>query len=183
MDQLVAGVDDIRQSPTDSGRVELIVRRPETNLREVVSEARLDPDLGLVGDSWRARVGDAPNAAHLQAQITLMNARSAALVAVDAERRQLAGDQLFVDLNLSHDNLPAGSRLQLGSAVVEISELPHTGCRKFAARFGDEALAFVNSEVGRQLRLRGVNARIVIAGTVRVGDIVSSVSVPVAASS
>lgn len=177
-EQLAAGLDEIRNSPVDDGRVELIVRRPERDVREIVSEATLDLDRGLVGDSWLARAGGAPNAANMQAQITLMNARFAALVAVDADRRPLAGDQLFVDMDLSHDNLPAGAQLELGSAVVEISELPHTGCRKFSARFGDDALAFVNSDVGRQLRLRGVNCRIVVGGTVRVGDAVRRVPAP-----
>jgi hypothetical protein len=177
-EQLMAGLDHVRSSPSDDGRVELIVRRPERDLREVVFEARLDPEVGLVGDSWLARVGGAPNVAHLQAQLTLMNARCAALVAVDPDRRQLAGDQVFVDFDLSHANSPAGSQLQLGSAVVEISELPHTGCRKFSARFGDDALAFVNSEVGRELRLRGVNTRVIVEGTVRVGDAIRRVPAP-----
>jgi MOSC domain-containing protein YiiM len=105
-------------------------------------------------------------------QLTLMNARTAALVAQDADRWALAGDQIFVDLDLSHDNLPAGTRLAIGSAVIEVSAEPHTGCKKFVARFGLEAMKFVNSPMGRQLRLRGMNTQVVQAGTVRVGDTV-----------
>jgi MOSC domain-containing protein YiiM len=105
-------------------------------------------------------------------QLTLMNVRVAALVAQDPDRRVLAGDQLYVDLDLSHDNLPIGTRLAIGSAVIEVSDQPHTGCKKFVARFGMEAMKFVNSPLGRQLRLRGMNTRVVQPGTIRVGDLV-----------
>jgi hypothetical protein len=169
---LDGGLDDIRRSPPDHGRVDLIVRRPAENAREVLAEARLDRVEGLVGDTWRVRPSNLTRdrSPHPDLQLTLMSSRVAALVAGDDERRQLAGDQLYVDLDLSEANLPPGTRLTLGSAVIEISDKPHRGCRKFADRFGQEALEFVNSAVGRQLRLRGVNARIVTTGTVRVGD-------------
>ena len=168
------GLDDVRRSPPDHGRVDLIVRRPAENAREVLAEARLDRAQGLVGDTWRARPsGLTPDRSpHPDLQLTLMNCRVAALVAGGEERRPLAGDQLYVDLDLSEANLPPGTRLALGSAVIEISDKPHRGCAKFAARFGQEALRFVNSPVGRELRLRGVNARVVVSGTVRVGDAV-----------
>ncbi len=166
------GLDDIRRSPADHGRVDLIVRRPAENDREVLAEARLDRAQGLVGDTWRARPsGLTPDRSpHPDLQLTLMNRRVAALVAGGDERRPLAGDQLYVDLDLSEANLPPGTRLALGSAVIEISDKPHRGCRKFAERFGQEALKFVNSPVGRELRLRGVNAKVVVSGTVRVGE-------------
>jgi hypothetical protein len=169
---LEGGLDDIRRSPPDSGRVDLIVRRPAENAREVLAEARLDRVEGLVGDTWRVRPSNLTRdrSPHPDLQLTLMNSRVAALVAGEDERRQLAGDQLYVDLDLSEANLPPGTRLTLGSAVIEISDKPHRGCAKFAQRFGQEALRFVNSPVGRQLRLRGVNARIVTTGTVRVGN-------------
>ncbi len=158
---LEAGLDEIRSSPRESGRLELIVRRPAENEREVLAEAELDPVEGLLGDRG------SPNP---KLQITLMNARVAALVAGDPERRALAGDQLYVDFDLSSANLPAGTRLAVGSARIEITDEPHTGCGKFAARFGVDALKFVNSGVGRELNLRGVNARVVAGGPIRTGD-------------
>ena len=105
-------------------------------------------------------------------QLTVMNSRAALLVAGDPDRRMLAGDQIYVDLDLSPANLPPGTRLALGSAVIEVTDQPHLGCAKFAARFGTDALRFVNSRVGRQLRLRGLNARVIVTGTVRSGDAV-----------
>jgi hypothetical protein len=169
---LAAGLDDIRRSPPDHGRVDLIVRRPAVNAREVLTEARLERARGLVGDTWPVRPSGMTRdrSPHPDLQLTLMNRRVAALVAGGEERRPLAGDQLYVDLDLSEANLPPGTRLDLGSAVIEISDKPHRGCAKFAERFGQEALKFVNSPVGRELRLRGVNARVVVSGTVRVGD-------------
>jgi hypothetical protein len=174
MEALEAGLDHIRQSPQDEGSIQLIVRRPEREQRELLAEGELDPDEGLVGDNWKARGSGATadGSAHLGMQLTLMNARTAALVAQDADRWALAGDQIFVDLDLSHDNLPAGTRLAIGSAVIEVSAEPHTGCKKFVARFGLEAMKFVNSPMGRQLRLRGMNTQVIQAGTVRVGDTV-----------
>jgi MOSC domain-containing protein YiiM len=100
-----------------------------------------------------------------------MNARAAELVAGGIERMALCGDQLYVDLDLSVDNLPAGSLLAVGQVVLRVSEAPHTGCAKFVERFGAEAMRFVNSRVGRQLRLRGMNTRVVVPGTVRLGDL------------
>ena len=174
---LEAGLDHIRLSPRDGGRVELIVRRPAENRREVLEEATLDCTEGMVGDTWRARGSrhTADGSALVEQQITLMNVRVAALVAVEPDRRQLCGDQLYVDFDLSQDNLPTGTRLALGSAVVEISAKPHLGCWKFDARFGTDALRFVNSPGGRELRLRGLNATVVVGGTVRVGDTVRKV--------
>jgi hypothetical protein len=169
---LAAGLDEIRRSPRDGGAVILVVRRPGVDLREALTEAVLDPVDGLVGDTWRARGSrhTEDGLADPQAQLTLMNARAAALVAGGPQRRELAGDQLFVDLDLSGHNLPPGTRLQIGEAVIEVSQKPHRGCEKFAARFGHEALRFVNSEVGRELNLRGVNTRVVVGGRLRIGD-------------
>jgi MOSC domain-containing protein YiiM len=170
----------IRQAPADGGTVELIARRPAEDEREVVGEARLDLDDGLVGDTWRSRGSrhtpdGGPDG---EAQVTLMNARAAAAIAGDRERWALAGDQLYVDLDLSVTNLPPGSRIQIGSAVIEFSEKPHTGCAKFQARFGNDALRFVNSPAGRELRLRGANCRVVMPGTVRPGDAIRKVPNP-----
>lgn len=164
-DELLAGLDHVRSSPADRGTLELIVRRPAEDLREVLDEAELDLEVGLVGDRWH--LGSSPTN---DSQLTLMNARLAELVARRRERWPLAGDQLYVDLDLSVENLPAGTRLAVGGAVVELTEVPHTGCAKFSARFGTEALKFVNNGLARELRLRGANARVVTPGTVRVGD-------------
>jgi MOSC domain-containing protein YiiM len=167
-DELLAGLEHIRSSPADRGTLELIVRRPAEDLREVLDQAELDLEVGLVGDRWH--LGSSPTN---DSQLTLMNARLAQLVARSRERWPLAGDQLYVDLDLSVENLPAGTRLAVGAAVVELTEIPHTGCAKFSARFGTDALKFVNKDLGRELRLRGANARVVTPGTVRVGDEVS----------
>ena len=170
--RLEESLDHIRAAPADGGTVELIARRPGEDEREVLTEARLDISDGLVGDTWRVRGSTrtpdrSPNP---EAQLTLMNARAAAAIAGERERWPLAGDQLYVDLDLSRANLPPGSRVQIGSAVIEFSEPPHTGCGKFSARFGVDALKFVNSPTGRELRLRGANCRVVVAGIVRPGD-------------
>jgi len=166
--ELVAALEEIRRSPTAQGSVDLIVRRPAENEREVLDEGMLDLDEGLLGDMWHRRGTPNPDA-----QLTLMNARAAEVIAGGRERRQLAGDQLYVDLDLSIENLPAGTRLSVGDAVVEVAAVPHTGCAKFSARFGTDALRFVNKSPGRELRLRGVNARVVTAGAVRVGDTIT----------
>jgi MOSC domain-containing protein YiiM len=164
-EDLQAGLDEIRLSPAAEGTVELIARRPAEDEREVLEEAELDLEQGLVGDSWRSRGGRNP-----ALQLTLMNARTIALIAGDRKRWPLAGDQLYVDLDLSAENLPPGTRLAVGTAVIEVSEQPHTGCGKFSRRFGSDAQRFINSPVGRALHLRGINARIVEPGTVRRGD-------------
>lgn len=169
---LEAGLDEIRQSPADEGVVELIVRRPAVDEREVLDEGVLDVLEGLVGDNWRRRGSSstADGQADPGAQVTVMNARVAALLAGARERWPLAGDQLYVDLDLAVENLPAGTRLAVGDAVLEVTAVPHTGCAKFTARFGPDAIRFVNGAAGRPLRLRGLNARVVASGTVRRGD-------------
>jgi hypothetical protein len=170
--ELEAGMEEIRRSPSDGGTVELIVRRPATNEREVLAEGMLDPVEGLVGDRWRPHgSGGSPHgSSDTDTQLTVMNARVVALLARERERWPLAGDQIYVDLDLSTDNLPPGTRLALGSAVIEVTQEPHTGCAKFSARFGSEALRLINAPVGRALRMRGMNTRVVASGTVRTGD-------------
>ena len=177
-DQLDAGLEEIRRSPADGGTLQLIVRRPDAGERDEVAEADLDPAVGLVGDNWKARGSrhTEDGSAEVQRQITLMNVRAAALIAVDPGRRALAGDQLYVDLDLGGANLPAGSRVQVGDAILEVSPLPHTGCAKFIARFGPAAGRWVNTGPGRELNLRGINAVVVEAGTVRVGDTVNKLA-------
>jgi MOSC domain-containing protein YiiM len=167
-------LDAIRAAVADDGQLELIVRRPAEGEREVLNEARLDIDSGLVGDRWAARHAPA-TPANRATQLTVMSTRVLAAIEPDRSRWPLAGDQLYVDLDLSVDNLPAGSRLAIGSAIVEVSETPHTGCAKFSARFGGDALAWINSPIGRARRMRGLNARIVVSGAVCVGDRVRKV--------
>lgn len=173
--ELEAGLDEIRRAPAEQGRLELIVRRPAEGAREVLEQGALDLREGLVGDDWGRRGSRhmPDGSAHPEMQLTVMNARAAALVAQQRERWPLAGDQLYVDLDLSEANLPAGTRLALGDACIEVTAEPHAGCRKFVERFGLAAMKFVNSEVGRSLHLRGVNARVVEPGTIRVGDAVT----------
>lgn len=162
-------LESILAAPKDRGPVEMIVRRPAVDQREVVDWALLDLDLGLVGDNWVKRVG--PNGTpHIGGQVTLMNARVADAVAVTRDRWPLAGDQLYVDMDISIANLPPGTRLRIGDALLQISETPHTGCSKFAGRYGSEALRFANVGVGRDNRFRGVYAFVVESGLVRVGD-------------
>jgi len=172
-ERLEAGLDHVRESPQDGGRLVLLVRRPEVGQRELPEEAVLDQVTGLEGDNWltRGSSGTPDGSAHPDKQVTVINARLAKLVAGGTERMALAGDQLYLDLDLSVDNLPAGSLLAVGDAVLRVSEAPHTGCAKFIERFGTEAIRFVNSRIGRRLRLRGMNTRIVVPGTVRVGDL------------
>ena len=170
--ELEAGLGSILQSPKDAGQLSYIVRRPHIDEREIISEAVLDPEEGLIGDTWVSR-GEGPQDPHRQ--LTLMNARVISLVARTKDRWALAGDQLFVDLDLSAANLPPGSRLAVGAAIIEISDQPHSGCEKLKSRFGRDALVFVNGPAHRDLRLRGVNALIVQAGTVRTGDTIRKI--------
>ena len=171
-DELEAGLVHVRAAPREMGVVRLIVRRPGVDRREVVDEAELDVGLGLVGDDWvnRGSRATADGSPARYAQVTLMNARYAALIAGPPSGWGQAGDQLYVDLDLSTENLPAGAELAVGSAVLRISQEPHTGCAKFSGRFGSAALRLANSPEGRALRLRGVNAMVVTSGTVRTGD-------------
>ena len=164
--ELDAGLEAIRNSPKDNGAVELIVSRPQPGARQILEHAELDPSSGMVSDSWGMRVADPDPAT----QLTVMNARAIALIAQHRARWPLAGDQLYVDLDLADENLPPGTQLEIGDAMIEVSAEPHLGCGKFVQRFGVEAMKFVNSPLGRQLHLRGINARVVRAGAVRVGD-------------
>jgi hypothetical protein len=172
MEELEAALDHLRQTPKDDGVVELIVRRPQVDHREVIDEAELDPVRGLLGDNWIVRGSSrTPDGSpHPDMQINIMNARVTALVAQEKDRWPLAGDQFYIDMDLSKENLPAGSRIEIGSAVLEVSPYPHLGCHKFVSRFGVDAMKFVNSEVGKQLCLRGINAKIIHGGVVKVGQ-------------
>ena len=179
MAQLEAGLDDVRGAPKDEGVLQLIVQRPERGERKLVDEGTLDVAVGLVGDNWSTRGSTVTpdGLADPEMQVTLMSSRAADLVAGGRERWHIAGDQLFVDMDISTANLPPGARLAIGTAVLEVSVKPHTGCAKFSARFGTDALRLVSSEVGRGLCLRGINAKVVRSGGVRVGDTVRKLGV------
>lgn len=174
MTELEAGMPYIHQAPKDQGVLKMIVRRPGDDEREVVDRAQLDPAEGLVGDNWKIRGNKhtADGTANIHAQITIMNSRAIELMAQNEKRWSLAGDQLYIDMDLSDANLPPGTRLTIGSAVIEVSAIPHTGCKKFSSRFGVDAMKFVNSPEGKRLHLRGINTRVVQAGIIRVGDVV-----------
>lgn len=174
VEALDKSLDHIRQSPKDSGVLALIVRRPQVDAREVLAEGELTLTEGLAGDSWRLRSSSrTPDGSpHPDMQLNLMNARVIEAIAGPVKRWSLAGDQLFVDLDLSQANVPAGTQLAIGDAVVEVTNQPHTGCGKFSARFGLDALKWVNSPEGRALGLRGINAKVVTPGRIRQGDAV-----------
>jgi hypothetical protein len=177
MMELETGMDHIRQSPKDDGVLKWIVRRPAVDKREVITEANLNTIEGLEGDTWKTRGSShtVDGSANVDAQITVMNSRAIALVAQDEERWSLAGDQLYIDMDLSEDNLPPGTRLSIGSAILEVSAQPHSGCKKFSSRFGVEAMKFVNSPEGKRLHLRGINTRVIQSGTIRAGDVIRKI--------
>jgi hypothetical protein len=174
MDALREGLGHVRMSPADGGRVQLLVIRPGIDERAVSETVIADPAIGIAGDSWRVRPSSRTpdRSANPEAQVTIMNSRAALLFAATADRIPLAGDQVYLDLDLSLDNLPTGTRLDFGEAILEVTAAPHTGCAKFAARFGQDALRLTAIDEGRQLRLRGINARVVQAGPISVGDVV-----------
>ena len=171
---LEGAIDHFRSAPADTGTLDLVLRRPAEGEREVLATAELTFADGVAGDTWKVRGSrrTEDGSAHPDMQLNVMNARFGRFVAVDPARMTLAGDQLYVDFDLSEPNVPAGTRLGIGSAVIEITDQPHTGCAKFRQRFGADALRFVNSPVGRSLRLRGANARVVVEGEIRPGDVV-----------
>lgn len=172
LDEIIERLAQAGPSPLNEGRLEMIVRRPAVEQREVLEQAELSEIEGLIGDNWRVRGSHSTldGRAHPDAQVTLMNSRVIQALSHDRSGWAQAGDQLFVDLDLSDENLPAGQRIAIGSAILEITAKPHTGCAKFSSRFGSGAIHFVNSPEGRRDRRRGVNARVVQAGVIRLGD-------------
>ena len=178
--ELEASLPSALQSPTDDGTLDLIVRRPAVGRRDMLETGELDLTTGLVGDTWniRSSTRTEDGSPHPDMQINVMNSRVAAMIAGERSRWGLAGDQLYIDLDISARNLPPGTRLSIGSAVIEVTNQPHTGCGKFVQRFGVDAMKFVNSPRGRELRLRGMNARVVVPGQIRAGDRVRKLPPP-----
>jgi MOSC domain-containing protein YiiM len=165
-DQLALGLPEILSSPPDDGVIEMLVVRPEENERVTPETVEVSSLQGLAGDHWSmGKYREMPDI-----QIAIINSRLLDLVSGDRRRWALAGDNIVADLDLSQQNLVPGQKLRAGSAVLEITEVPHEGCNKFAARFGAAALRFVNVGPGKELRLRGIYARVVQDGTVSVGD-------------
>src|SRR5688572_11961888 len=174
-DEIENGMEHVLASPKDNGVLELIVARPKVNDRLVLNQAQLDRELGLIGDNWLKRGSSrtADGRGHPEMQLNVMNVRFADLIAGSRDRVPLAGDQLFVDLDLSPGNLPPGTQLSIGSAVIEVTPVPHLGCKKFVERFGLDAMKFANSEFGRRHNLRGINAKVVTGGAISAGAALS----------
>ena len=172
-DELEDELEYILSAPKDQGVLELIVRRPKVDKREVLEEGIIDLNEGLVGDNWKTRGSSRTpdRSAHPDMQLNIMNARVISVIARDKSRWPLAGDQLYIDIDMSEKNLPPGTQLSIGSAIIEITSIPHLGCKKFAERFGVESMKFINSPRGKELHLRGLNARVIQTGKIRVGDI------------
>jgi MOSC domain-containing protein YiiM len=174
--ELEPHLEHLRSAPSEQGRLVLLACRTGPGTRRLLDEGRLDLDEGLVGDGWSTRRGRTPDGRpDPDKQVTVMSSRVVALLDDEPNGQALAGDQLYVDLDLSVDNLPPGARIAVGEAVLEVTGKAHLGCAKFVRHFGEEAMRFVNGRVGRRLRLRGLNARVVTPGTVRPGDAVTVV--------
>ncbi len=164
LDEIEAGWDRLPSPPTDTGRVALIVARRADGVRETPERARLSPEEGVPGDRWARRTSHRPDM-----QLAVMRRDVAELLA-NGQPITHAGDNLFVDLDLSGRNLPAGTRLRVGQALVEVSAEPHDGCRKFMGRFGQAALRFISDRTRRACHLRGIYWTVTEPGDVAVGD-------------
>ena len=175
--ELEEGLPHILESPKDGGELKMIVYRPDVDQRHSVDSGLLDEEHGLVGDNWLTRGSRSTEdgSADPEMQLNIMNVRVASLVADDPERIPLAGDQLYLDMNLSGENLPVGTQLSLGETVIEVTPPPHTGCKKFAKRFGNDAVIFVNSGFGKTQNFRGICARVVKGGKIQVGDVAKKI--------
>ena len=167
--QIEEGLPQVLDSPRGEGKLEAIFARPAVDERRSLEEASLSPESGLEGDRWISSGGD--SGPDPRGQLSLMNARFLDLVAGgDKERWELAGDNLIVDLDLSEEEMPAGQRLAVGEALLEVSDLPHTGCAKFVERYGKDAAVFVNATEHKDSHLRGILVRVIEGGQIRVGD-------------
>ena len=163
---------ELARSPADGGRVALVVRRGAGGRREVLEQIAVSADAGVTGDAWGRRLQR-----DLQMQIAVMQADVARIIA-NGQPLTLFGDNLFLELDLSASNLPAGSRVRVGGATFEVTPMAHNGCRKFQARFGQEALRFVSTKDLRHRNLRGIYMRVTEPGDVRPGDPVEVLARP-----
>ena len=170
--ELEAQLPKALTSPTDGGTLEGIVVRPDRDLRQTPFEAEVTSEEGLKGDRWVRHCTRklADGRLNPDSQLTLMNSRVLDFIAGSRDRWELAGDNLLVDLDITAANLPPGQRLRVGTAILEITPHPHTGCSKFSRRFGEQAFRFVNAPERADLRLRGVHASVIQSGLLRVGD-------------
>ncbi len=177
-EQLQAGMARVYETPRDEGAVRLVVRRPGRGEREILAQGQLDTEQGLVGDDWINRPGMKRDTPSPYAQVTVMNARAAELVSGDPEPSTWAqcGDQLYIDLDLSEANMPAGTRIAIGEAELEVQAEPHTGCVQFRSWWGPDALRHISTKEGLSLRMRGANTRVIRSGAVRPGDVARKVS-------
>ena len=176
-EQIETGLSTVRQSPKDHGVLRAIVIRPTVNERVSLKQAELSPEGGIHGDAWAngCWMSLPDGRPHPDVQISITNARFMDLIAQDESRWPLAGDNLYVDLDLSDENLRPGQRLAIGGVILELTAVPHNGCKKYAQRYGEDAVRFVNTPVGKSLHLRGIYARVVQAGTVAVGDTITKI--------
>jgi hypothetical protein len=174
-DKLQEGLAEISQAPKNHGNIELLVIRPVQYERKVVNEITMHPITGCEGDIWHSKkTSSTPDGKpNPERQVTLINSRVLALLEGAKDTWPKAGDQVYVDMDLSKENLPAGTDLSLGSAIIRVSAQPHNGCKKFAERYGIDATRFVNSSLGKAKSLRGINCYIVKEGIVKMGDTVS----------
>lgn len=172
--EIESAIQNVLDSPKNNGRIEMIVRRPKVNKREVVDHGVLEIENGLVGDNWLTRGSSRTSngLGHPEMQLNLMNYRFAELIAGDRQRVPLAGDQIFVDLDLGGENLPVGTQISVGNAAIEVTAIPHLGCKKFVERFGLDAMKYANSDFGRRHNLRGINAKVVKSGNIANGDLI-----------
>ena len=170
--QLAAGMGRVYDTPKDEGVVRLVVRRPGRGEREILTEGRLDTEQGLIGDDWVNRPSETTGEPSPYAQVTVMNARVSELISGDPEPATWAqcGDQLYVELDISEANMPAGSRIEIGEAVLEVQAEPHTGCAQFREWWGGDVLRHISTREGLSLRMRGANTRVIRSGAVRPGD-------------
>jgi len=162
--ELETGLRALSQAPKDAGRLALLVRRDAEHCRETPARVHLSREDGMPGDAWGRHATRNP-----ESQLAVMRRDVAELIA-NGQPLTLFGDNLFVDLDISKANLPAGTRLRVGEAVVEVTPMSHDGCSKFHRRFGPDALHFVNAKPTRDQNLRGIYWRVIESGEVSVGS-------------